>query len=215
VKLEQSTVTAAAGALLAVMTALLVTGVVLSAHAEAKLDRAKSARDTQLALAADMRGASTHLTDEVRAYSVTGEQAHLDAYWREVNVTKTRDHLVAKLRALGATARELDLINQAKANSDALIKTESRSMRLVLEAKGIAPARMPQAIAAVHLSRADSALTPPTSSPLPAGSSSTRPTRTTSRRSWRPPASSSRRSTRAPAPPSRAPRATATSRARS
>jgi methyl-accepting chemotaxis protein len=158
VKLKQSTVTLAAAGLLAVMTALLVTGVVLTGSAENRLDKAQSARDAQVALAADMRGASTLLTNEVRAYAVTTDSAHLDAYWREVNVTKTRDHVVAQLRKDGAGARELGLIAQAKAKSDALINTETRAMRLVLEATGVPEAEMPEAVAGFHLSKADAAL---------------------------------------------------------
>ena len=79
------------------MTALLVMGVVLSGRAATRLDQAKQDRITQQELSAELRGASTLLTNEVRAYAVTGEQAHLDNYWREVNETKTRDRVVAQL----------------------------------------------------------------------------------------------------------------------
>jgi methyl-accepting chemotaxis protein len=158
VKLKQSTVTLAAGALLAVMTALLVTGVVLTGNAETRLDRAEKARDSQAELAGQMRGASTLLTNEVRAYAVTTDQAHLRNYWREVNVTRTRDHVVAQLRKDGATQQELDLIAAAKGKSDALITTETRAMRLVLEATGVPAAKMPPAVGSFHLPEGDSRL---------------------------------------------------------
>ncbi|HET6547006.1 MAG TPA: methyl-accepting chemotaxis protein [Solirubrobacter sp.] len=157
-KLKQSTVTLAAGVLLAVMTALLVTGVVLSGNAAAQLDETEQSRDTQLTLAADMRGASTLLTNEVRSYAVTTDDVHLDNYWREVNETRTRDRVVAKLRKLGATQRELGFIAQAKAKSDALIATETRAMKLVLEATGVPVAEMPEAVAGFDLPAADAEL---------------------------------------------------------
>ena len=104
-KLKQSTVTIAAGLVIAAMTVLLIAAVVLTGRADARLDQARQDRNTQQALGAEMRAASTLLTNEVRAYSVTTDQEHLDNYWREVDETKTRDRVVAELRTLGATRR--------------------------------------------------------------------------------------------------------------
>ncbi len=67
----------------------------------------------------------------LRRYTIFGEKSHYDAYWREVNETKTRDRVVARLKALGAPAEELALIEKAKANSDALIKTKDAAMKAV------------------------------------------------------------------------------------
>src|SRR5690606_15772782 len=58
---------------------------------------------------------------------------HYDNYWREVNETKTRDRVVARLKELGAPQAELDLIEEAKKNSDALIATEEAAMKAVAE----------------------------------------------------------------------------------
>ena len=157
-KLKQSTITLIAGVAVAAMTALLVLGVVLSGRAETRLDQAKQDRVTQQELSADMRGASTLLTNEVRAYAVTADQAHLDNYWREITETKTRDRVVAKLRELGATDRELAFIEQAKAESDALIATETRAMKLVLAASGLTPDAMPPAIGEFEAPAGDAAL---------------------------------------------------------
>jgi methyl-accepting chemotaxis protein len=79
-------------------------------------------------LGADLARASDYLTDEVRKYAQFGERVHYDNYWREVRETQTRDRVVARLRALGAPAEELQLIEQAKRNSDALIATEKQAM---------------------------------------------------------------------------------------
>ena len=157
-QLKQSTISLIAGLAVAAMTALLVLGVVLSGRAETRLDQAKQDRLTQQELSADMRGASTLLTNEVRAYAVTADQAHLDNYWREITETKTRDRVVAKLRELGATDRELAFIEQAKAESDALIATETRAMWLVLAASGLEPAEMPPAIGEFEVPAGDAAL---------------------------------------------------------
>jgi methyl-accepting chemotaxis protein len=82
-------------------------------------------------LGQDLAAASDFLTNEARRYSVFGDQRHYDAYWKEVKETKTRDRVVARLQALGAPQTELDLIEQAKQNSDALIATEDSAMKAV------------------------------------------------------------------------------------
>ena len=66
--------------------------------------------------------------------------------------------MVAKLRELGATDRELAFIEQAKAESDALIATETRAMWLVLAASGLEPAEMPPAIGEFEVPAGDAAL---------------------------------------------------------
>ena len=82
-------------------------------------------------LGINLADASDYLTNEARRYVQFGEQKFLDNYWKEVNETKTRDHVVARLQELGAPQEELDLIEKAKRNSDALIKTEDEAMKAV------------------------------------------------------------------------------------
>jgi methyl-accepting chemotaxis protein len=79
----------------------------------------------------DLAAGSDLLTNEARRYTIFGEKKHYDAYWREVNQTKTRDRVVQRLTQLGAPKAELDLIEKAKANSDALIKIEEAAMAAV------------------------------------------------------------------------------------
>lgn len=81
----------------------------------------------------DLAAASDLLTREARYYSVGGDRTHYDAFWREVNETRTRDNVVARLRELGAPPEELALIEEAKANSDALIATESAAFAAVAD----------------------------------------------------------------------------------
>jgi methyl-accepting chemotaxis protein len=82
-------------------------------------------------LGIDLASASDYLTNEARRYTIFGDKAHYDNYWREVKETRTRDRVVARLHELGAPKAELDLIETAKANSDALIKIEEAAMAAV------------------------------------------------------------------------------------
>ncbi|GGN36229.1 methyl-accepting chemotaxis protein [Actinoplanes campanulatus] len=155
---RQSTVSKVAVGSLGLITGLLVLGVSLTSDA---VDDQQTAADRQArfaALGVRLLGASDFLTDQARQYAVTTEAEHLDAYWHEIDTTKTRDQVVSQLKELGATPDELALVDEAKANSDALVETESRSQRLVLEATGVPEADMPPAIADVELSEADAAL---------------------------------------------------------
>jgi methyl-accepting chemotaxis protein len=103
-----------------------------------RLALSRQAEFKQLGL--DLAAASDFLTNEARRYTIFGEKEHYDAYWREVNETKTRDRVVARLTELGAPANELALISKAKANSDALIRTEDAAMKAVA-AKNLDEAR--------------------------------------------------------------------------
>ncbi|GGN98560.1 hypothetical protein GCM10010112_91610 [Actinoplanes lobatus] len=155
---RQSTVSKVAVGGLGLITGLLVLGVSLTGDAVDDQRTAADRQDRFAALGVQLRGASDFLTDQARQYAVTTESEHLDAYWNEIDTTKTRDHVVSQLKELGATADELALVDEAKANSDALVDTESRSQRLVLEATGVPQADMPPAIADVTLSADDAAL---------------------------------------------------------
>jgi methyl-accepting chemotaxis protein len=94
-----------------------------------RLAVAQQAEFRQLGI--DLANASDYLTNEARRYTIFGDKVHHENYWREVKDTKTRDRVVARLRELGAPKAELDLIEVAKANSDALIKTEEAAMAAV------------------------------------------------------------------------------------
>ncbi|HAP12616.1 MAG TPA: methyl-accepting chemotaxis protein, partial [Afipia sp.] len=102
------------------------------ADASIESERQAVARQAEFKqLGADLAAGSDLLTNEARRYTIFGETKHYDAYWREVNQTKTRDRVVQRLTQLGAPKAELDLIEKAKANSDALIKTEEAAMAAV------------------------------------------------------------------------------------
>ncbi|GID97562.1 methyl-accepting chemotaxis protein [Amorphoplanes digitatis] len=159
-ELRQSTINKAAIGTLVLITGLLVLAVTLVTSAVSAEKQAFERQARLKALGIQLQAASDYLTDEARLYSVSGDRTHLAKYWDEITVTKTRDTVLAQLKELGATAGEFALIDQAKANSDALVKTESRSQRLMLEAAGAAESDMPPAIAQTGLSAADAARGP-------------------------------------------------------
>ena len=82
-------------------------------------------------LGIELADASDYLTNEVQAYTQFGDQVHYDNYWREVRGTHTRDHVVQRLYELNAPAEELNLIELAKGNSDALIAIDEQAMAAV------------------------------------------------------------------------------------
>ncbi len=84
-------------------------------------------------LGIDLADASDYLTNEVRHYVQFGERAHHDNFWREVGETRTRDRVVQRLKELGAPQAEIELIELAKRNSDALIAIEEAAMAAVEE----------------------------------------------------------------------------------
>nr|BFE73538.1 hypothetical protein GCM10020092_068390 [Actinoplanes digitatis] len=138
-ELRQSTINKAAIGTLVLITGLLVLAVTLVTSAVSAEKQAFERQARLKALGIQLQAASDYLTDEARLYSVSGDRTHLAKYWDEITVTKTRDTVLAQLKELGATAGEFALIDQAKANSDALVKTESRSQRLMLEAMPARP----------------------------------------------------------------------------
>ncbi|WMJ82252.1 methyl-accepting chemotaxis protein [Clostridium sp. MB40-C1] len=92
-----------------------------------RLATSRQAEFRQLGI--ELSNASDYLTNEARSYVQFGEKAHYDNYWKEVNETKTRDKVVNRLKELNAPKAELDLIEKAKNNSDALIKAEDEAMK--------------------------------------------------------------------------------------
>lgn len=82
-------------------------------------------------LGIDLVNSSDYLTNEVRSYVEFGNKKHYDNYWREVKETKTRDRVVEKLKELNAPEEELDLIEEAKKNSDNLVIIEDEAMKAV------------------------------------------------------------------------------------
>ncbi|HWQ41646.1 MAG TPA: ATP-binding protein [Desulfosporosinus sp.] len=105
-----------------------------------------------------LANASDYLTDEARKYAVTRDEIHMNKYWQEINVTKTRDNVISRLGELNSPSDEMALLAEAKKNSDALVETERRSMRLVLDASGVSKEKMLPEVASFQLSAEDQRL---------------------------------------------------------
>lgn len=129
--IKQSTLNFVLGGLsIALSVALVVLSVqVMGAFTKTRIAEDRRAEFRELGFA--ILSASDYLTDEMRFYVQFGDKVHYDNYWKEVNETKTRDKAVQKLEEMGATAQELDLIEQAKNSSDTLIQLEQRAMHAV------------------------------------------------------------------------------------
>jgi PAS domain S-box-containing protein len=84
----------------------------------------KQAAATQAAR--ELANGSDVLTSAVRAYAATGDEKYRQAFLAEQYQTRSRERAVAKLRDAGASAVELQLIDDAKGHSDQLINLEQR-----------------------------------------------------------------------------------------
>jgi methyl-accepting chemotaxis protein len=130
------------GGALGFCTLLVASGVgVVMLNRSIGRERDAQARQAEFKqLGQDLAAASDFLTDQMRRYVQAGDKRFSDAYWREVRETKTRDRVVSRLTELGARPEELALIEQAKKNSDGLIKTEDAAERAA-QAKDFETAR--------------------------------------------------------------------------
>ncbi len=150
--IKQSTINIIASTAFLLMALLLGGSVYFADQAiqEEHQVEAQQAKFKQLGI--ELAEASHSLTEEVRKFAISGNIKHLQNYWKEIEVTKTRDNVLARLKELKAPPEVFDLLNLAKQNSDALIATETRAMRLVFEAQEIIKSSMHPTVAAIQLS---------------------------------------------------------------
>lgn len=90
--------------------------------------------------------ASNYLTEEVRRFVITKNITHINNYWEEVNVTCKREYVISELENMDLPFEEQRYLNVAKENSDLLIYTETRAMRLVADSLGIADELLPEEV---------------------------------------------------------------------
>ena len=156
--IKQSTINNISIIALLVIALLLGSNVYFLNRAITKEEDAVTKRAEFKQLGLELAQASNYLTEQARQFAVTGEIEHLQNYWQEIEVTQTRDRVLSRLKDLGASPDKLNLLLTAKQNSDALVATETRSMRLVFAALQIPEAAMPSAVAKWQLSDEDQAL---------------------------------------------------------
>lgn len=141
------------------LIAILLIGSIVYMRSSIQAEQAAEKRRTEFKqLGIDLADASDYLTDEARKYSITTDIIHLQRYWEEINSTQTRDKVILKLKELDSPEEELELLAQAKQHSDALVDTERRSMRLVLEALSIPKSEMLYEVATFTLNAEDKKL---------------------------------------------------------
>lgn len=128
-----------------------VGGVGATIHTTGQVAQQREIQEISQQAASDIRNSSLGLTNDVRAYTSAGEQYYLDSYWNELNVDKHQPKAIERLKEINTPEEELALLEEASANSGALVNTETAAMRLTLEASGVAPAQMPEAVAGFEL----------------------------------------------------------------
>ena len=119
-------------------------------------ERAAIEKEAELQeLSFKLANASNFLTAEVRKFTVTLDPVHMRNYWTEINVTKTREKVITRLKELDTPIDEFDLLNTAKNNSDDLINTETRAMKLILRVYEVPEDQMEPSIRDYQLTNED------------------------------------------------------------
>lgn len=156
--LKQSTIS---GIILAIffLIAIMLMCSILYMNSSIRAEQNAEKRRTEFKqLGIDLAEASDYLTEEARKFAVTRQIIHLEKYWEEINVARARDKVISRLQELNSPKEEMELLAQAKKYSDALVETERRSMRLVMEALVAKEAQMVPEIASFKLSEEDQKL---------------------------------------------------------
>ena len=108
--------------------------------------------------ATELMNASDYLTEEVQCYTVIGARQHMDNYFTEAERTRRREHAIAVMEESKPGSAALNDLVQGMNESVSLMDREYYAMRLVTEAQG--DQNVPDALKAVVLNEADSALAP-------------------------------------------------------
>jgi len=156
--MKLSKLTRLAATVLVTLLLILGGGVYFNSQVVDSLQESYEQRREYVRLGQQMANASDYLTRQARLFVSTGDQEHLQNYWREVNEVRRREQAVSTLREDGISEQELNYLEQAKKESDALVETEVQSMRLVLEAQDVPESEMPKPVANAPLSEANQSL---------------------------------------------------------
>jgi diguanylate cyclase (GGDEF)-like protein/PAS domain S-box-containing protein len=156
--IRQSTINVCAFAFLCAALPLLIFGGYML-RASMKNENAADNREKRtMLLGEDINAASDYLTDQVRTFIVMQDRMSLYAFWKEVDFTKRRDAAIAEAISRNVPPEEIDLLATAKRESDVLVVTETRAMRLVAEALAYTKEGVPRAVADAELGPKDEAL---------------------------------------------------------
>ena len=81
----------------------------------------------------DFLTGSDTLTTAIRGYAATGNVRYRDDFKRELAVTRSRERALEELQQVGLTTSEMELFQEAKNNSDALVHIEDEAAAAVAE----------------------------------------------------------------------------------
>ena len=98
-----------------------------------------------------IRETSDLLTEQCKGYIYLEKRVYIDEYWREISDTKSIEKAVKNLQDFDLKTSELLAAENAKQESDNLIKLEAWAMRMVAEANGIPETDMPPILQSVTL----------------------------------------------------------------
>lgn len=98
------------------------------------------------------------LTRQVRLAAVTGEQTYIEEYFREANVTRSRQAALEELSAIHGDPKAIEELELALADSDELMQTEYRAMRLIEEAAHLSEDTWPEELRQTSLTDQEEAL---------------------------------------------------------
>ncbi len=155
--MKASAITKVAAIVTVLLTTLTLGSVVINVRAAKSDEQASSSRLESLKHVDVVRASSALLTETVRAYTATAEQQWSDRYWSEVG-SGHQAAAIQALKDLGTPADELEMLTKASQASGALVKLETRAMRLVMTAQAIPLTTMPKDVAEWALTPEESAL---------------------------------------------------------
>ncbi len=115
----------------AVIVFLSIVGTVLLLYSYNLMDKQKETNvRLRLALEAinELISGSDILTAAIRNYAATGDKQYKNDFQMEVAVSWSRDKAVVTLKSINLSPHELEQIENAKANSDALISLENEAI---------------------------------------------------------------------------------------
>ena len=156
--MQLSKITRRAAVALTILLLVLGAGLYVNSQSTSALVDAYEQQASHVDLGHQVAYDSDYLTRQARSFAVTGDPKHLDNYWAKLD-EKPLQQPIDKLRSAEKDYdEEIGYLRTAKANSDAMVEMEVRSMRLVLEARGVPESEMPDAVANADLSERDQAL---------------------------------------------------------
>lgn len=92
------------------------------------------------------------LSKEARSYVQNLDEKHLIRYWHVLRADKTRDKLIEAIKKIQPSAKELEKIEEARLRSNALIRIETRAMRLAYESLRLPESMIPPEVTEFNLS---------------------------------------------------------------